>query len=265
MQYPGEKSGLGKVEDGLQVLTEAGAQEARSAHPRASLIASIEGQRGVGLGWLGKPTDSDSAFSRAVAIFSVDSLRNGEELATALVNWGSLLGTREQYAQAVPLFIRALRLIESINGPQHMTTALVQSRLASALNAAGEYRRAGIMADSSLATHALLKPQNPSEIALALQTKARSAIGTGDLAEAERAIARTRSLLPRLDRDRPEREFALLLTESRLFESKGDLVRARSTVERAMQSAGAFGSAKVSMRRAQARLVEIDSLMARER
>ncbi len=256
---------IGKVAEGLQVLTEATAQEARAANPRTSLIASIEGQRAVAFGWLGKPIESDSAFARAVGIFSADSLRNGEELATVLVNWGSLLGTRQQYAQAVPLFTRALRLIESINGPQHMTTAVVQSRLASALNAAGEYRRAGIMADSSLATHALLKPQSPSEIALALQMKARSAIGTGDLEEAERAIARTRSLLPQLDRDRPEREFGLLLTESRLFESKGDLVRARSMVERAIQSAGDFGSARVSIGIAKTRLAEIDSLMAKAR
>jgi serine/threonine-protein kinase len=256
---------LGKVEEGVQLLTEASAQEARSAHPRQSLIASIEGQRAVGLEWLRKPVESDSAFARAVAIFAADTARNGEELATVLVNWGSLRGSRGQYAEAVPLISRSLRLIVATNGPRHMTTAVVQARLASALNAAGDYRSAGLMADSSLAIHATLQPQSPKEIALALQGKARSAIGTGDLGAAERALARIRSLLPSLDLARPEREFGLLLTESRLFEAQGDLTRARATVERAMQSAGAFGSAKTFMQSAQERLAEIDSLLAKRR
>ena len=71
--------------------------------------------------------------------------------------------------------------------------------------------------------------RSPTEITLA----ARSAIGTGDPGEAEQTIARTRSLLPTRDLDRPEREFGLLLTESRLFEAKGELARARAAVERA--------------------------------
>ncbi|MBC7843070.1 MAG: serine/threonine protein kinase [Gemmatimonadaceae bacterium] len=256
---------LGKVADGVQLLTAAAAQEANAAVPRRPLIASIEGQRAVGLASLGQVAASDSAFERATRIFAGDSIRNAEEMATLLANWSYMLSSRDENARAVPLMFRAMHLVESTNGPDHMMTAVVRTRLANILNSAGDYRRGGAMADSSLAIHERLSTQSPSEKSFTLAIRARSAIGAGDLAAAEQALARARTLLPQLDLDRNERELSLLIVESRLFEKRGDLVRARAAAERAASAAATFGDDKVSAQAVKVRLAEIDSLIATKR
>lgn len=254
---------LGKVADGVTLLTEAAAQEARAATPRRSLIGSIEGQRAFGLASLGQIAASDSAFEHATSIFAEDSSRNGEEMAVLLANWSFLLGSRSEHARAVPLMTRALRLVEVSNGPDHMMTAVVRARLANILNAAGEFARGGAMADSSLAIFARVSPQSPSEMLLTYTIRARSAIGTRDLNASEQALASARSLLPRLDIDRKDRERDLLLVESRLFEARGDLAHARTAVEGALRLAAGPGDDKATVKVVAARLAQIDSLIAK--
>ncbi|MCC7055701.1 MAG: serine/threonine protein kinase [Gemmatimonadaceae bacterium] len=248
---------LSKLEDGVALLTEAAAQEGRARQPRRPIIATIEATRAVGLAYLRRPQSSDSAFTRAAALFSEDSLRSREELAVLLVNWATMLAMRAEYARAAPVLERGLRMMSAANGPRHLTTAIVISRLGNLLNATGDYPRARRLADSSLATLEVLVPRNLSELTFALGVRARAEIGSGDLASGARTLARARTLLPSLQLDRAEQDVSLLLNESRLFEARGDLVQARATAERALRTAGPD---KVIAQKARERLAAIDSV-----
>ena len=257
---------LGQPDSGIAMLRSALARERASTAPRGQIVASGESSLGVALNIKGDIRGSDSAFASAIAVLSADSVRSAEELATALVNWGTMFANRGNLPKAVELSRRALAIMEQTNGNTHMDAAVLQSRLAQDLMQMNQVPEARALIDSALTTLEAFNPPSPGEIGYALRVRSRLELAAGDLPAAERTLARARLLLPQLEVDRAELEFDLSLVEVRILDARRDRVKMRTVLQRAADFARKeFGPANPRTQIAEKRLATLDSTLAAQR
>jgi tetratricopeptide (TPR) repeat protein len=173
----------------------------------------------------------------ALGLVQGDTVSPGAETDTSYLLdslGGYRLGPIAAYAQARPLFERALAIHETALGPEHPNTATALNNLAFLLQAQGDYTRARPLYERALAIlEKALGPDHP-ETAASLNNLASLLYDQGDLAGArphyERALAiREKALGP----DHPDmaktlNDLALLLKD------QGDLDGVRPLYERAL-------------------------------
>ena len=257
---------LGQPDSGIALLRGALVREHASAAPRAQLAASGETSLGVGLNLNGDIAGSDSAFARSVAVLQSDSERSAEQLATVLVNWGTIFANRGDLPRAVALSRRALAIMEQTNGNTHMDAAVLQSRLAQDLMQLNQVSEARARNDSSLKTLESFNPPSPGEIGYALRVRSRLELAAGDVAASERTVARARLMLPQLEADRTELEFDLLLVDARIADARKDRVSMRAVLQHATEFARKeFGPTNPRTQIAEKRLAALDSTLAAQR
>jgi eukaryotic-like serine/threonine-protein kinase len=233
---------LGKEEESIPYLRTAARRERASPAPRLQVLAIAEGSLGYALIETGSEAAGDSAYARAVSTLEADSVRSAEELAIQLTNWGTSLARRNRHDEAVVVKRRAMVLMRRANGPNHKSTAVLQSRLAKELVAMQRYPEARGLVDSALVVLESLTPRNWSELQSAYAVQAEVGIGTRDAPGATRSLARSRALMDSLRGPHADRDIDLLLKESRLMSLQGLPARALAlAVQAQRQAQQAFG------------------------
>src|SRR5262249_13599028 len=109
----------------------------------------------------GNYPEAEKDFVAAVGIaeqFGADDPR----LLRSLNDLGQLYGARGGYAQAAPLFKRALAIAEKALGPEHPDVAVILNNLAELYRAQGKYAEAEPLYKRALATlEKALGPEHP--------------------------------------------------------------------------------------------------------
>jgi tetratricopeptide (TPR) repeat protein len=169
---------------------------------------------------------------------SHDDAAKGDGWANLLNGAGGYFRGRAAYAQAQPLYERALAIREKVLGLEHPHTAASLAALASLLQDKGELAAARPLFERALAVcEQVLGPEHP-ETATSLNNLALLLRNQGDLAAArplyERALAiREKALGP----EHPHTA-ASLNNLARLLQVQGDLAAARPLFERALAVCG---------------------------
>jgi eukaryotic-like serine/threonine-protein kinase len=224
-------AGLGQLEvlnrsnhaEGIPLLRTAVARERASPSPRVQVLGISEGTLGYALIATGNERAGDSAYARSIAILESDSVRHAEDLAIQLTNWGATLSERARTNDAAAVKRRAVQVMLRSNGPNHLMTAVLQSRLASELVELSRYSEARGLVDSALLVFERLTPRNVGELVTALGLHAAADNGLGEPTRAALTLKRSRALLDSVDGSvaRTEDEVSLLLIESGLMTTNG--------------------------------------------
>jgi len=164
---------------------------------------------------------------------ATDAAANAQ-FAELLVRAGSYFHGQAAYAQARPLFERALAICEKALGPEHPDTAGILNNLALLLHEQGDLAGVLPLYERALAVREkALGPEHPAT-ASSLNNLAALLKGQGDLARArplyERALAIREKVLG------PEHPYTAtsLNNLATLLQNQGDLARARPLYERAL-------------------------------
>jgi tetratricopeptide (TPR) repeat protein len=224
------------------------------------VLASIEGALGVAYELQRNVAASDSAFERAIALLTADSVRFGEDLAVELVNYGSMVGNRGDHRRAAALKRRALYFIAASNGATHVSSAELQSRLAQELLDLGQLKEAAILVDSAVTSLEASAEPIPDEIVYALRIRARIQLAARQYAGAARTIATATQMLPRVQSIKSDLTFDFLILDADTRLARGDRTAARRLVQEALTLARAtYAPANTRTRRAEQRLAALDS------
>jgi eukaryotic-like serine/threonine-protein kinase len=222
-----------KVDAGMPILLDAVARERARAKPRWSLLAIAENSLAGGYILNGKAAASDSAFERASDALARDSARTGSDRGLLLINWGSSVGRRGEFARAADLKRRGLTIVYSTLGPTHYVAAVAQSRLADELVHLNRVQEGRGLVDSALAVHESLQPRSHVEISYSLRLLAAYQLAAGERQAAAQTISRASALLDSVKAGRPALETNLLLVTADLHLANGKPGEARAAVERA--------------------------------
>ena len=148
-------------------------QETWERHIQASVAAYQQGNYGEAEAQIRLALEAAKAFGP-------DDLR----LATTLNNLAVLYDEQGRYAEAEPLYKRALAIMEQVLGPEHPDVALNLNNLASLYRFQGKYAEAEPLYKRLLAiTDKALGPEHP-DVATSLERYAALLRQTGRTAEA---------------------------------------------------------------------------------
>ena len=104
--------------------------------------------------------EAQDALEKAAQVF--ERMGNQGDYATTLNNLAALYQAQGNYAQAEPLYQRALAIYEQVLGPQHPDTASSLNNLAGLYQAQGKYEQAERLYERALAIREQqLGPQHP--------------------------------------------------------------------------------------------------------
>jgi tetratricopeptide (TPR) repeat protein len=104
--------------------------------------------------------EAQDALEKAAQVF--ERMGNQGDYATTLNNLAALHRARGNYAQAEPLYQRALTICEQVLGPQHPDTAQSLNNLAELYRAQGNYAQAEPLMKCALAIYEqVLGPLHP--------------------------------------------------------------------------------------------------------
>ncbi len=223
----------GKVDEGMPFLREAVARELTRPKPRWSLLALAENSLAGGHIQAGNGAASDSAFERAAAALARDSARTGSDLGLLLINWGSSVGRRGEYARAADLKRRGLEIVRKTLGPTHYVAAVAESRLADELIHLQRVSEGRGLVDSALAVHEASTPRSLLEISYSLRLLAAYQLAAGEKDAAARTIRRARTMLDSVKAGRPALEANLLMVSADLNVANGRRDAARTDLQQA--------------------------------
>lgn len=222
-----------KLDEGMSYLREAVLREMDRPKPRWSLLAIAENSLAGGHILTGNGAASDSAFERAAAALARDSARTGSDLGLLLINWGSSVGRRGEYARAADLKRRGLEIVRKTLGPTHYVAAVAESRLADELIHLQRVSEGRGLVDSALAVHEASTPRSMLEISYSLRLLAAYQLAAGEKDAAARTIRRARTMLDSVKAGRPALEANLLMVSADLNVSNGRRDAARIDLQQA--------------------------------
>lgn len=158
-------------------------QETWEQHIRAGLAAQQQGN-------YGEAVKQIKAALEAAKAFGPDNPR----LATTLNNLAVLYDEQGRYAEAEPLYKRALAIVEKALGPEHPNIATNLNNLVSLYLFQGKYAEAEPLVKRSLAiTEKALGPEHP-DVATGLENYAALLRKIGRTAEADSLDARAKAI-----------------------------------------------------------------------
>jgi tetratricopeptide (TPR) repeat protein len=152
-----------------------------------------------------------------------------------LLAWAAgYLHVRSRFAEARPLYERALILAEIVFGPEHDQTSAILNNLGHLLLRAGDYRAARTALERSLAiSEPALGPTHP-KVGATLDNLGQAFLGLGDLSEARQHLERALLIMEAADEPDRVRIGIALGNLGRVLRELGDLDGARQCHERAL-------------------------------
>ncbi len=182
----------------------------------------------------GDYTQAEEQFAAALTV-AVGFGPQDPRLATSLNNLAELYRVQGKYADAEPLYLRALAIVEKALGPEHPDVAASLNNLAALYHTQGRYAEAEPLFERSLAIREkVLGPEHP-DVATSLNNLAVLYQAQGKYAEAEPLYERSLKIVEKtLGPDHPnvatslENYAALLRETGRPHEAEEMEARARA-------------------------------------
>ena len=174
-------------------ISEKPAGKTGDALPDAQQINLADVLNGLGglYQTLGKSSDAEAQYQRAIAVR--EKIRGGmhSELFAPLNNLALLLQGEERYSDAEALYQRSLAIVEKTQGPNHPRAAVVLVNLGSLRTEQGRYDEAEAFLKRALAIREKAGPSNDLEVAEVLDTLGDLYRKQGKYAAAEEVLKRS--------------------------------------------------------------------------
>ena len=222
-QYAGDGNGV--VQHASAALERWQAGAFRSPILEAKLLGSIA----AGYNLKGETEAADAQYAKAMAKLEQLGLERSPEAVTLINNWGIVARSMGDERRALELYDRLLQ-IEATDNPNSPPSPLVQANRATTLEMLG--RRAEAQSAYESALSAALKVKNESSAAHSLLGLARIANGSGDLAAAERYLARAADYEKRVTATGSSVAVAIELEAANIALARGQRDRARAAFSR---------------------------------